>query len=207
MKTYSVKGVISQQYFLRVASDGRVILRKKTMKYIETLEPLEPHFVTREYATPEEYFAVTKKIAPPFDPTRPIKMWELPFDSTPPRQVTFETLAFSEETGVLIRDPDGKYITELVVMLKSELPKVNIPPKDFNYIQFTNLRKTQRPLKANFTDEYDIVNTPDGFAMAARNKAKYAQYVVSQNAPASNPAFEATVISYLDAIAKKLGVI
>jgi hypothetical protein len=118
----------------------------------------------------------------------------------------FDTIAFGDG-GAWMYDDKGIYITELILMLKVDAPIVNIPPKDFNFTQKPFIPKANRPLKDGFVSEYDIVKSPDGFSVVARNKELYAKFLEEKTSPTSgNVAFETTVLSYLAAISKKLGV-
>jgi hypothetical protein len=176
------------------------------MQYIDTLAPLEQFFLVEEYATPEVYFQKTGKIAPEFNPNKPIKLWAFTPETTGPRQIMFDTVAMGED-GAWMYDTEGKYVTELILMLKTEAPQVNIPPKDFNFTANPFIQKANRPLQSGFVEKYDIVKSPDGFSIVARDKAKYAQFLEEKTAAVGgNPAFEATVLSFLSAISKKLGV-
>lgn len=177
------------------------------MQYIETLQPLENLYLVPEYPTPQAYFQGTGKIAPEFDITKDIKLWEHTPETSGSRQMIYDVIAQDEETGVWIYDDAGKYVTELIIMLKSEAPKVNIPPADFNYIAHTNLKSVNRPLKQGVSSQYDLIKSPDGFSIVARNKELYAKYLSEINSPVgSNPSFENSVLAYLAAISKKLGV-
>lgn len=181
------------------------------MQYIETLAALEQFFDAKEYANPEAYFEGTGKKCPPFDENASIKLWEMHPVLAGPRQFMFDVIAQDPKTNVWIYDNDGVYATELFIMLKTEAPIVNIPPKDFNYITFKG-KRTNRPLKNEFVSHYDIVRAPDGLAIVARNKEKFAQYqafkaeLENPVRGAANPAFEQTVISDLRAIKTALGL-
>lgn len=177
------------------------------MEYIDTLSPLEQYFDAKEYPTPESYEKATGKKCPDFDDSLPIKLWELHPVLAGPRQLMFDVIAQDPKTGVWIYDVDGVYATELYIMLKTEAPIVNIPPKDFNYILYKG-KIINRPLKAEFVQHYDIVKTPDNLSIAARNKEAYAQYLAEKNAPpvAASPEFEKTVLADLKAIKLSLGI-
>lgn len=180
------------------------------MQYIETLSPLEQYFDVKEYPTPESYTKGTGKKCPEFDDTLPIKLWEMHPVVAGPRQFMFDVIAQDPKTGVWIYDESGVYATELYIMLKSEAPLVNIPPKDFNYITYKG-KIINRPLKSEFIQHYDIVKSPDNFAIVARNKEAYAQFLAekaAKDAPptSANPAFEKSVMAYLKAISLKLGI-
>lgn len=177
------------------------------MEYIETLQPLENLYLVQEYPTPQAYFLLTGKTAPEFDINKDIKLWEHTPENVGPRQVLYDVIAQNEDNGVWIYDDSGKYVTEFILMLKSDAAKVNIPPSDFNYTAHPNLRKVNRPLKEGVSSKYDLIKSPDGFSIVARDKELYAKYLSEKNAPAgSNPAFEASVLAYLAAISKKLGI-
>jgi hypothetical protein len=176
------------------------------MQYIETLEPLEPHFLVKEFATPEEYKSFYKVDPPAFDETKPIKLWSWEPPASNTRQVLFDTIAL-DENGNWLYDSEGKYVTELILMLRSESPKVNIPPKDFNFTGKPLILKQNRPLRPGFVDEYDIVKSPDGFSVVARNKEKYKKYLQTlATSGGSNPEFETKVLQDLAAIKKVLGI-
>jgi len=177
------------------------------MQYIDTIQPLENLYLVKEFPTPAAYFAATGKVAPEFDLSKDIKLWEFSPDLSGPRQALFDVIAQDEETGVWIYTDEGKYVTELIVMLKSEAPKVNIPPADFNYTAYPNLKRVNRPLKPGVIEKFDIVKSPDGFSIVARDKELYSKYLSEKLSPiGSNPTFENAVLAYLGAIAKKLGV-
>jgi hypothetical protein len=176
------------------------------MQYIDTLEPLEPHFLVPEYATPEEYKKAFNIDPPPFDERKPIKLWTLNAPASTSRQILFDTVAV-DENGNWLYDAEGKYVTELILMLRTDAPLVNIPPKDFNFTGKPLILKQNRPLRDNFVNEYDIVRSPDGFSVVARNKEKYKKYLETRSsAGGNNPAFEAQVLSDLAAIKKVLGL-
>lgn len=176
------------------------------MQYIETLEPLEQHFLVPEYATPEEYKKAFNIDPPPFNDRRPIKLWSWNPPADNLRQVLFHTIAI-DDNGNWLYDNEGKYVTELILMLKTDAPNVNIPPKDFNFTGRDLILKQNRPLRPGFVDDYDIVKSPDGFAVVARNKEKYKKYLESRTAQGgNNPAFEAQVLDDLSKIKTALGI-
>ncbi len=177
------------------------------MTYFDTLTPLENLYLVKEYATPLEYFKATGKVAPEFNINKPIKLWEHNPSSLGPRQVQYDVIAQNEDNGVWMYDDSGKYITELIIMLKTEAVKVNIPPADFNYTAYPDLKRINRPLQDHVSRDYDLVKSPDGFSIVGRNKEMYSLYLSEKASPiGSNPTFEASVLAHLAAIAKKLGV-
>lgn len=177
------------------------------MTYLDTIEVLEKFYLVKEYQNPVAYKLATGKTAPEFDISKPIKLWEDTPELSGLRQVMYDVIAQNEENGVWIYDDSGKYVTELILMLKTDARKVNIPPSDFNYTAHPNLPKVNRPLKTGVSSEYDLVKSPDGFSIVARNKKLYAEYLTEKTSPVgSNPNFENAVLAYLSAISKKLGI-
>ena len=178
------------------------------MKYIDTITPLESIYLVPEFRSPEEYTEATGLTAPEFDINKPIKRWTHKADNVSTRQVMYDVIAQNEETGVWIYDNAGLYVTELIIMLKTEASQVNIPPRNFNYTdpKHLNLKIYNRPLVPGITIKVDIVRAPDGMSIVARNKDLYKKYIASINNTGGNVEFEKSVLASLAAISLKLGI-
>ncbi|CAB4142905.1 hypothetical protein UFOVP434_49 [uncultured Caudovirales phage] len=175
---------------------------------MDTLELLEGFFLTKEYRTPEEYQKETGLIAPAFDESKPIKLWSfIPPPEMEGRQLLFDALVDGPD-GRPIVDAAGVFLTELILLPRAQAPVVNIPPRDFNFTGKPLIPKINRPFKNGFVKQYDVVRSPMGMSMMARDKQKYEQFLKQKDvgSGSGNPEFEEKVLSYLAAISKRLGV-
>lgn len=154
------------------------------MNYIDTIFPLSNFFSATVYQSQDDYFKKTGKAAS-FNQFQAIKNWYLPIpEGVRPNQIIPITVLAKTETGNYI-ESNGKFLIEVIPVRASSLPIVNIPPPDFNFTANSYIPIIEPPLKDGFEKDYDVVRSPDGFSMVARNKKLYEEFLKNKDATSS----------------------
>ncbi len=148
------------------------------------------------YQTREDYERSVGQAPPPWDPNRPPKYW---FDpnarQSTRRNVVYDFVIATSESGTPLVGPDGKPMLDLLVLPKEEAATVNIPPKHVANVPGADRPEVPCPLRALEPDEelaFDF-----GGVVVVRNKNLY---------PSLEVGFTAEDRALLRAIAAKLGV-
>lgn len=157
---------------------------------------LDKLYVFPYYQTREDYRRAVGQEPPPWDPNRAPKYW---FDpnarQSTRRNVVYDLVIATSETGSALVGPDGKPMLDLLVLGKEEAATVNIPPKDLTNVPGADRPEVPcplRPLEPNEELFFDF-----GGAVAVKNRELWASVDVG---------FTLEDRALLRAIAKKLGL-
>lgn len=93
----------------------------------KALYSIQELYLYPTYASRAEYREKTGKEAPAFDPSRPPKNWLDPQAAASPRRlVVYDSVLVLKADGLPMAGPDGKPLTDFLVLKKEDAASVNI---------------------------------------------------------------------------------
>ena len=151
------------------------------------------------YNSGEEYTKATGKVAPPWNPNKPMKNWEDPAAATSTqRYITYRAISYDErnipETG-----PDGRPVIMQFSVPKADAGTVNLPPIVATVTADQVATQMPAPIRALNPDE-ELAFAGPGAVPVVRNTKLWAAAMSEQ------PGFGVEDRAILRAIAAKLGV-
>jgi len=162
------------------------------------MSPLNTLYLFPVFQTRSEYFKATGEQAPPWNPSKPVKMW---FDpearKTTRRTIIYDSALMYHENGALVVDKSEQPVLDTLALLKEEAAQVNMLPDErlVDYGWGSRVAPIPVPLRKLNPGEELVLTF--GNVVAVRDKA------AAISAPT---AFTFSDRLLLEKIAQKLGV-